>query len=489
MQLILTVFQVIGILFLVLLVFNLIIVVHELGHFLAAKWRGLKVEKFQIWFGKPIWKKTVDGVQYGLGSIPAGGFVALPQMAPMEMLEGSSENGELLPPISALDKIIVAFAGPLFSFGLAILCAVVVWVVGTPESRSSNSTTIGYLVPGFPAEEAGLQPGDVVEAIDGEAVSTFGGMVDSIQWAVISSEKEMLDFAIVRNGEKMTIPVKSKIPQDERPWYKKLFVRPATRQVGLAPEATPIFVGKTMKNSPAELAGLQPKDKILEMDGEKLYHFAQIGIHVETNDPEVIDFKVLRDDKELDLRVTPRVPEVKGDYGDVKRLGLVTMSDEVKPEQFRDNAIIHPSPVSQIKKTVRTMYNTITAVASPNTGISAAHLSGAPMIIYIYYKLFKNPDGWRLVLWFSVLLNVNLAILNLLPFPILDGGHITMALIESITRKPINLQILQVMNASCAMLLFGFMIFIAGFDFRDIFRDVTSKERQEFEFHAVENAP
>src|SRR6059058_2321946 len=101
----------------VIVLFNLLIVVHELGHFLAARWRGLVVEEFGIWFGKPLWRKKIKGVVYSLGSIPAGGFVKLPQMAPMEAIEGESETPrEQLPPVSALDKIIVAFAGPLFSF-------------------------------------------------------------------------------------------------------------------------------------------------------------------------------------------------------------------------------------------------------------------------------------------------------------------------------------------------------------------------------------
>src|SRR5712675_2552826 len=115
----------------VVLLFNLLIGVHELGHFLAAKWRGLKVDRFAIWFGKPVWKKKIGGVEYALGTIPAGGYVALPQMATMEAIEGKSESsGQPLPPISALDKIIVAFAGPLFSFLLAIAFAFVVTMVG-----------------------------------------------------------------------------------------------------------------------------------------------------------------------------------------------------------------------------------------------------------------------------------------------------------------------------------------------------------------------
>src|SRR5580704_6999542 len=114
----------------VLVLFNLLIFVHELGHFLAARWRGLKIERFAIWFGKPIWKTKINGVEYALGTIPAGGYVSLPQMAPMEMIEGKTdEKTEQLPNISALDKIIVAFAGPLFSFLLALAFAVVVWQV------------------------------------------------------------------------------------------------------------------------------------------------------------------------------------------------------------------------------------------------------------------------------------------------------------------------------------------------------------------------
>src|ERR1700704_4980479 len=90
-----------------LLALNLLIFVHELGHFLAARWRGMKVDRFAIWFGKPIWKTKVNGVEYALGWIPAGGYVSLPQMATMEAIEGKGESsGQPLPPISALDKII-----------------------------------------------------------------------------------------------------------------------------------------------------------------------------------------------------------------------------------------------------------------------------------------------------------------------------------------------------------------------------------------------
>src|SRR6201982_1579936 len=145
---ILNIFRVVLTIVEVLLIFNLLIIVHELGHFLAARWRGLHVDKFGIWFGRPIWKKTVKGVEYSIGWIPAGGFVLLPQMAPMETVEGKTGmQRQDLPPVGPLDKIIVAFAGPLFSFILALVFAVIVWAVGKPTVEAEATTKIRCVGP------------------------------------------------------------------------------------------------------------------------------------------------------------------------------------------------------------------------------------------------------------------------------------------------------------------------------------------------------
>jgi regulator of sigma E protease len=197
----------------VLLIFNLLIVVHELGHFLAARWRGLVVEKFAIWFGKPIWSKTIGGVEYRLGSIPAGGFVAIPQLAPMEALEGESEKGrDILPPVKPLDKIIVAAAGPLFSFGLAFAMACIVWVVGKPQSEF-DTTVVGYVKDGGPAALAGIRPGDQIIAVDGKPVKHFLSGTDSVKWRIVRSEGETIPFTVLREGQEITIDSKWSKPE------------------------------------------------------------------------------------------------------------------------------------------------------------------------------------------------------------------------------------------------------------------------------------
>src|SRR5213078_624941 len=200
--------RVIFVLLEVLILFNLLIVVHELGHFLAARWRGLFIEKFGIWFGKPLWKKTINGVQYSLGSIPCGGFVALPQLAAVDIIEGKVDvDRAKLPPISALDKIIVAIAGPLFSLLLALTFACIVWAVGHPVNESDMTTTIGYVQADSPAAKAGMQPGDKILEVDGKPVTRFSGMNDSVVWNVVRSEGPTIPFKVERNDKQLTFEV------------------------------------------------------------------------------------------------------------------------------------------------------------------------------------------------------------------------------------------------------------------------------------------
>src|SRR2546423_1698075 len=250
----------------VLVLFNLLIFVHELGHFLAARWRGLKVDRFAIWFGKPIWKKKINGVEYALGTIPAGGYVSLPQMATMEMIEGKGESsGKPLPPISPLDKIIVAFAGPLFSFLLAGLFAVVVWQVGRPVNEDDNSTMVGWVDTNGPAWKAGLRPGDRIVSIDGYTVNHFTAPTqDSITWRIITSQGTNIAIKYLRDGKEF---VSSATPfKRSTKWYE----RKAMRQVLIMP-AERARIDEVATNSPAAAAGLKKGDEILAMNGVKIY--------------------------------------------------------------------------------------------------------------------------------------------------------------------------------------------------------------------------
>src|SRR5437763_2513383 len=445
--------RVILILLEVLVLFNLLIVVHELGHFLAARWRGLYIEKFGVWFGKPLWKKTINGVQYSLGSLPFGGFVALPQLAPMDIIEGKADvDRAKLAPISALDKIIVAVAGPLFSLLLALSFAGVVWVVGHPVGESDSTTVIGYVLPDSPAEKAGLQPGDKILEVDGKPVRRFLGMNDSVSWDVVRSEGDKVAVKFQRNGNVQTVWVEP-YKAETRGWRRK-----SVRQLLIYPAETPI-IDKVEPNTPAAAAGLRPRDIILGFDQTPIYNPVALLEYISKHPKDQLVLHVERGGASFDVPVRPTLLPTDGEMK--PRIGI-------QWDTTGKISIGHPNPIEQVYNSLTSTLKTIGAVASPKSDVKLQHLSGPIGIGRIYYLLFQSERGWQLALWFSVILNVNLAILNLLPIPVLDGGHIVLALIESVRRKPVNMRVLEVIQTSCAVVIIGYMLYITFFDVQDL---------------------
>jgi regulator of sigma E protease len=446
--------KVIGILLEVVLLFNLLIVVHELGHFFAAKWRGLKVEKFAIWFGKPLWSKTVGGVEYRLGSIPAGGFVAIPQLAPMEAIEGKTdEKGEDLPPARPLDKIIVAAAGPAASLGLAFLFACVVWLVGRPVSEAETTNQIGYVLEGGPAARAGLQAGDRILSVNGHPVKRINGMGrmgDSVAWNVAVSSSPVIPIRFERDGKERVVEVEPVI-QPRSGWGRKNL-----RQIQIIPAVTPM-VARVFSNSPAEQAGLRRGDLVVAANGKPLLSQPALAEILTATKGAPVKLTIRRGGVDFPLTVTPRIPEGEKQA----RIGIQWDERGVV-------ALVHPSPLLQIKSSILTMWETISAVTDRRSEVGVQQLSGPVGIMRVYYLLFQNPMGWQLALWFSVVLNVNLAIMNLLPLPVLDGGHILLALIEWICGHPIHQKTLEVVQSAFAMLLIGAMLYISFFDVSDL---------------------
>jgi regulator of sigma E protease len=456
----------------VVLLFNLLIGVHELGHFLAAKWRGLRIDRFAIWFGKPIWKAKIGGVEYALGWIPAGGYVALPQMATMEAIEGKSDTPvDQLPNVSPLDKIIVAFAGPLFSFALAVIFAFIVWGVGKPTTEGDNTTQVGWAVPDGQAWKAGLRPGDTILAIDGYPVKHFAATTqDSIIWRVITSEGTNIAVKYSCEGRENTAYV--------TPYYEPThwYERKSLRQLQIE-SAIPSIVAGVVSNSPAALAGLTNGDEITAINHEKIYSPEAVFWAVEqmSNGPvKPLTLSIRRGDEHFDrtlLAVKPIQPT-----NSPPSLGIL--------EWIADTniSIVHPTPYEQVQSSLSQIIGTLEAVFSPKTDVGVQQLGGAVMIARVYYNLFQSPDAWRQVLWFSVILNVNLALINMLPLPILDGGHILLSLIEVVRRRPVSARLLNSIQTGFATLLIGFMLYIAFFDTGDWVRSANADHEQTVVF-------
>lgn len=451
---------------LVVVIFNIIIFVHELGHFLAARWRGLEVERFQIWFGKPIWKKTYNGVQYGLGWIPFGGFVALPQMVTMEAIEGDNTTEKPLPPAKPLDKIIVAFAGPLFSFLLAVLTAFIVTFTGKPDQRIAT-TTVGYIKPGSPAEKAEFKINDKIIAINGNPVNCFmGNMDEGIVENVATSEGKHIIFTVEREGHDEPIELKSTFEIPDTPWWQ----RKAMRKVGMAYKEK-VVIGKIIDDSPADLAGLKKGDEVISFNGKPAT--CSILFFDAEKAEETIKIIVKRGDQQLNFTLTPRKPLAPNDK--YTRFGIIFLNDQ----SLFTSETVKPSTWTQISDAAGVMKKTLQLVVSRDSSIGVDQLAGPAGIGKGYYQMLtSSSDGWKLALAFTVLFNINLAILNMLPFPVLDGGHITLSLMEMIAGRPVKARILEFVQTGFVLLIFGLFLYITS---KDIGSFIPGGERQKGE--------
>ena len=206
--------------------------------------------------------------------------------------------------------------------------------------------------------------------------------------------------------------------------------------------------------------------RVVAIDGQPVKSTLAVSDYVKRHGGQEIAMSIVRGDQHLDLKVTPEVPESEK----IPRIGLQWADDlGITPDDYGKMTLGHPKPIEQIRAGTLSIFHTVGAVASSKSDVKLQHMSGPVMMMRVYYRMFENREGWRMALWFSVVLNVNLALLNLLPIPVLDGGHILLAIIEAVRRRPVNMRVLEVVQTACAVLIIGFMVYIAFFDVQDLF--------------------
>ena len=455
----------IGVIVFALFMLGVTIAAHELGHLLFAKWRGMVVEKFAIGFGPLIWKKNWAGIEWSVRALPFGGFVSLPQMATMETVEGKTDQPQHnYPAAKPQDKILAAVGGPLFSFLFGVLVAVVVWIVGKPEPESAATTVVGYVLPDSPAAtaESPILPGDKIIAVNNQFVSSFSATADNIIEAIVLSTGPTIQFDIERPSRTGGIEL---VTTDIAPMRDEVF---NVRRVGISP-ASAVIVGQIAPGSPAERAGLKTGDRILRVNFAPVFspeHFADI---VNDSGGQQLTLELVRDGKEMILVGFPQFEEKNQRY-------MLGFSFEPPP-----TTVVHLSPANLVIRSMLMIKRTVGAITNPQSDIKAEHLSGPVGIISNQARLARQDI--RLLLWFLVILNVNLAILNLLPLPVLDGGHIVFSLIEWIMRRPLPVRLVESVQTVFALLLIGFMLYVT---FHDSLREYKLYQRNSEAESAVQ---
>jgi regulator of sigma E protease len=446
--------------FLIVLFFGGSIFVHELGHFLAARKRGLVVQRFSIGFGPKIFSWTRNGVEYRLSWLPLGGYVALPQLADMAGIEGESDKPrEQLPPLTYADKMIVSVMGAVFNVIFAFLLACLIWVVGKPTSETAQSTSVGYVVPSFvladgtevvsPAQQANLQKGDRIVSIDGKPVNQFTDIPQHLATGTGRDQdgQPMARFVIERDGKLLEKTINPRLYGDER-----------LRQIGMAPAHT-VVVGGLIRDLPAQAAGVQTGDVMVAIDGEKVFSWAQVQTHIQENADRDIEFTFEREGEFYTVALTPGQREFRAGQ-QVADIGVQPASKSI---------ILHPNPVEQVTDVITMTFSVLGALLNPASDLGPRHLAGPAGIARFFHA--ASTIDWRLAVWVAVLVNINLAILNLLPLPVLDGGHMLYATIAKLRGKPLPSSFVAATQSMFIILLLMFMVYVTFHDISRWVRD------------------
>lgn len=441
--------------FLVALFFGCSIFVHELGHYLAARRRGVHVERFSIGFGPPIWSwRSADGVQFQISWFPLGGYVILPQLADLGIIEGeSTTEAATLPPVKYADKLVVFAAGAAFNILFAFALACIIWVVGQPESEETASTVIGYVsrmldLPDnsriiSPAAAAGLQVGDKVVAIDGQRVLNW---FDLNQALIASAGRDAQNqprtvFTILRGGQTLDIVLHPRISTEDE-----------IRRVGIAP-GYDLNVYAVTPGSSSDRAGMRPGDQILTFNGTREMNVGGFAEDLSANPRQPASVVVRRNGAQLTLTLPPR-------DGPKESAGI---------EFLIGHHLAHPSPFAQISDQVITTFRTLWALINPHSDIGLSKMTGPVGIVHIFHEAAEA--GLRTVLMFTILVNVNLAVFNLLPIPVLDGGQMLFATIGRLRGRSLPINFIVTMQGFFAVFIGLVILYLSVFDVKRWYRD------------------
>ncbi|MFH0909626.1 MAG: RIP metalloprotease RseP [bacterium] len=434
----------------VLLLFGATIFIHELGHFLVARRLGLVVDVFAIGFGPAIWKRTINGVTYKICWLPFGGYVALPQMDPSggNPNDEASKDGRALPGVTPWKKILVSVAGPIGNIIMAYLLAVVVYLYGKPSSPHEVNTIIGSVETSSVSYAQGLRIGDEILSMNGRSVRNW----DDIVFTAALSSQVVVEVKSADAVRTVTLDTK-----------KSDFGIHMIPGVGWMNYSA---VAAVIPGSSAQKAGIQRGDLIVEFNGEKLFSREHlIALVAQARDRDV-PAAVQRGTELVHVTVRPAYDE---------KVQRALIGIQFNTLYVDNHAVVHPSPAKQVREYTLPIFRFLRALVTPNKAKRASEAVGGPlMILYMFWLTVQN--SLILAISFTIFVNVNLAVFNLLPLPVLDGGHITFALWEALTKRPVGPKVVNLLWNAFAILLIGLVLTLTYRDFtRLILGPMTSR--------------
>lgn len=416
-----------------LFVLGVVVFFHELGHFLVARWCGVTVTTFSIGFGREL-GAFVDrhGTRWRLAAIPLGGYVKfLDDANPASQPSGAAP--ESLPPGSfhgkpVWQRSLVVAAGPVANF---LVAALIYTAVNATYGVSMVTARVDEVVAGMPAEKAGIKGGDIITDIDGWSIETFEDVVR----IVTASSGRTLSISVDRNGETLTFPVTPDIKNQE----SDLGVTLRLGDIGIV-RKLPARIGTVVPDSPAAKAGIASGDVITAIDGAAVASFDDVIDMVAPAAGRSLAITVDRDGTPQTIPVVPDGIDAKKPDGTAYKRGRIGVSPD-RPAPVAVSLV--ESARLGVRETYSNIVQTLTGIGDILTQRQSPDQVGGPILMAEVTARVVEL-GWEPLLRWTALISANIGLLNLLPIPLLDGGHLVFYAMEAIRRRPLSQRVQEI---------------------------------------------
>ncbi|MEO1369589.1 MAG: RIP metalloprotease RseP, partial [Acidobacteriota bacterium] len=404
---------------------------HELGHHLVAKLFGVRVLTFSIGFGRRIWGFEHGGTDYRIAAVPLGGYVRMAGDLPDDH---TGKPDDLLSK-ARWQRILIYLAGPAMNVVLSVALIAAVFMHGFPVQGTQGAPpVIGIVGEGSPAEKAGLKPGDRVIAVDGEEVELW----NDLEFHITTSPEKTLLLSVDRDGDAFeTELVPNKVSRHE------------FGDAGFFPKLR-LHLSVVFEGTPAQRAGFRSGDAVMRVDGEPIFSPVEFVQSVEPRAGESIAIEVMRGDALQTLTVVPDDVDGKGRIGVQLGFFRPLPFGEAVVESVRYNIDIVDKTIQVIGKLLTREMKAKSALSGP---IEIANTAGR-----------AAQRGFKDLIFIMGFLSISIGIMNLLPIPLLDGGHITILLIESIMRRDLSMTVKEKTSQVGLVMLLLLMAMVIFFD-------------------------
>jgi len=424
-------------------VLGILVLIHELGHFVAAKLGGIRVLTFSIGFGKPLFQKNVGGTVYQIGAIPVGGFVHMAGEHPEDTRENADDEFTSKP---IWLRACVAMAGPAANYLSAIVILWIVYVAGVKQETYLDRPVVGAAAESSPALEAGFQPGDSIIRINGVPIRSWEDVENRF-----SRQETVYEISYIRGGREavalMTVPA------------ARGYGMPKYPHGGLLPALPPV-IGAVNPGQPAAEAGLKPGDEISAIDGRIIHSWYELSHVVSLFDTAraALNITIKRADTSFVTAITPV-------YNEEAKRYLLGITVGTPPSR-----IVRHGLSAAFRKALDKTWQYTTMIFDVvgklfTKKVSARQLAGPLGIVQM--SGVAALGGLSAVLNFMALIGINLAMLNMFPLIITDGGLLLFLILEALRGKPLSRKHQEIVNRIAIAFFVGLFIFVT---FNDIQR-------------------